>query len=215
LTLIKLLRILSLYGTAIPFLVGLFLYKKFDSTFKKVFFYAASAVVFESVAKILSINYYPNTFVYSAFSVVEFFIIIAIFYPMLTYKFTNALYAILIAVFVLVYFWCRLFATGIHLRLYAQVLTGSFCLLLFAAFTMYKLSEEMNQRLIKNSHFLFTAAVSFFFTTNLFVYAARVALTMEEFNSFYNYIWGIHSLVNFLFHLILTLAMWYNSQRIK
>lgn len=214
-TLIKLLRILSLYGTAIPFMVGLFLYKKFDSTFKKVFIYAAAAVVFEAIAKILSINYYPNTFVYSAFSVVEFFLIIYILYPLLTYKFTNTLYAILIAVFVVVYFWCRLFATGIHLRLYTQVLTGSACLLVLAGITLFKLSEQMNERLIKNSHFLFTAAVSFFCTTNLFVYAIRVALTMEEFNSFYNYIWGIHSLVNFLFHLILTLAMWYNSQRIK
>jgi hypothetical protein len=213
LTTFQILRFLSSYGTAIPFLVGLFLYKKFDPTFKKVFYYALAATVFEALAKILSINYYPNTFVYSAFSVVEILLISYIFYPVLATKKTNVLYIILYTIYGIVYLWCRLFATGIFVRAYSQTLAGSFCLLFFAGFTAYKLAAQLNERLIKNSLFLFAFTVLFFNATNMFIYAASVVLTSKEFQSIYSYVWGFHSIINFLFHLFITLAMWFNSQQ--
>jgi hypothetical protein len=213
LTPIKILSFLSLYGTAIPFLVGLFLYKKFDPTFKKVFYYALAATVFEALAKLASINYYPNTFIYSAFSVVEIVLISYIFYPVLATKKTNVLYIVLYTIYGITYLWCRLFATGIFVRAYSQTLAASFCLMFFAGFTAHKLAEQLNERLIKNSLFLFAFTVLFFNATNMFVYATRIALTMEEFNSIYTYVWGFHSIINFLFHLFITLAMWFNSQQ--
>lgn len=212
-TTIQILRFLSIYGTAIPFLVGLFLYKKFDSTFKRVFFYAFAAVVFETVAKILSINYYPNTFVHSAFSVVEILLLSYIFYPVLATKKTNVLYIVLYIIYGATYLWCRLFATGIALRAFAQLLASSFCLIFFAGFTAHKLAAQLNEHLIKNSLFLFSFTVLFFNASNMFVYAASVALTNKEFHSIYNYVWGFHSIINFLFHLFITLAMWFNSQQ--
>lgn len=212
-TTIHILSFLSLYGTAIPFLVGLFLYKKFDSTFKKVFYYALAATVCETVSKILSINYYPNTFVHSAFSVVEILLISYIFYPVLATKKTNVLYIVLYTIYGIVYLWCRLFAPGIAIKAFAQLLASCFCLMFFAGFTMHKLAEQLNERLIKNSLFLFAFTVLFFNASNMFVYAARIVLSDKEFLSIYSYVWGFHSIINFLFHLFITLAMWFNSQQ--
>jgi hypothetical protein len=122
---------------------------------------------------------------------------------------------LLIAVFVLVYLWCRLFATNIIERIYAQLIAESFCLIFFAGLAMYRIAGEMNERLIKNSRFLFASAVLFFFASNLFVYIINWFLDSQEIVAVKNYLTGIHRMVNFLFHLILTLAMWFNSQRIK
>ena len=211
-TTIAILRSLSIYGTAIPFLVGLLLYKKLDSTFKKVFYYALAATVFEAVAKILSYNYYPNTFVYSAFSVVEIILMGYIFYPVLATK-KNIMYFIIYSAYGITYLWCRLFATGIFVRSYSQTLMASFCLIIFAGNTMIKLAEQLNEPLVKNSYFLFAFAVLFFNASNMFIYAARIVLSAEEFNAIYDYVWGFHSIINFIFHLFITLAMWFNFQQ--
>ena len=214
-TTFSILQFLSLYGTAIPFLVGLILYKNFDSTFKKVFWYIAYTVVSETVIKILAVNYYPTLFISSAYSVVELTFMLIIFYPFISSKKTQVFLIVLTLFYFVIYLWCRLFAEGIFLRLYTQIVAGSLCHILVSGLVILQLAKESEGRIVTNSHFLFAFAVLFFFSTNIFVYAVKGSFTIEENRLIYKYVWGIHSLVNFLFHVFITLAMWFNFRRIK
>ena len=175
----------------------------------------AYTVVSETVCKILSINYYPTLFISSAYSVVEYLFMVYIFYPLVASKKTKIYFIILTVFYFLVYLWSRLLAQGMFVRIYSQIAAESFCLILISGLVIHKIAEEFEGKVVKNPHFIFAFTILFYFSTNIFLFAVKGSFTLEENKLIANYIWGIHSIVNFLLHVFITLAMWFNSRRIK
>jgi len=206
--------ILSALSILIPFVIGIIKIKALDTSLKIVFLYVTFSLCIEVVSFIYTLNNAPDYAIRNAFTIVEFFVFIALYF----WNFENKIEKTLVFVALLAFLTLSIISFAFRSEFNTQ--SGSItsveaiALTVFSCYGLLKsvLNEQFYFNLNKHYFTWINYAVLIYFGINLFLFLLDSKIDKLAITNFYIF-YGLHLLVNIVYNALLGVSLWKAHQK--
>lgn len=210
--LFKILGSMSAYASMFPLCVGLYKFKKLNTTQHRIFYLVVALFITEMIALLLWYNAINNQPLYFCYSIIEFVLIVSIYKEKLPDIFPKTVFNSLYITFISFALINVLFFQDIF-TFNSNVITVSAILYIILSLVYFYslLNKSTYTPLEKSPVFWINTGILIGFSSNILVYLVsnNVKLSLNETYT----LWGCHAIVNIVFIIFITIALWIYPER--
>ena len=200
---------LSSYFVIVPIIFGLISKINTNKDFIQIFYLLVFTLLIEIISTLLANRDINNIFVINSFTFFEFLFVV-LFYKRFFDAFKKThFHFILIALFLCLVIFTTFLANNIKLIDNFSVSIEAIILIVYALLAFFIIMKKMvYEDVLSTPFFWINSAVLIYFSGNLFLFIFSTYLQNHNESSVYLKLYIIHSILNILYYLILSIAFW-------
>lgn len=188
--------------------------KNFSKQHKIIFFLVVVSLATEAISMYCSHAKLNTTVLFRIYTLLEFSILTGYFIAVTTNEKLKVAMKIILALFGVVALLDAVFQGIMSMDNYS-VAIESLILIVYCVFAMFQLMKELQYvNILSAFRFWIVIGVLIYFAGNLFIFVFSNYLLRESPDTF-NHLWGIHSVVNIIYHTLIAYAFWKTKPRLK
>ena len=203
------LNLVSSYFVIIPIVFGIVYKVRTKPSIKPIFLLLIISLVVEFISTFLSYQNYNNIAIINLFTFVEFLFIVLFYKTFFDAFLKTKIHYVLILLFSLLIIFTTILSNNIKLIDNLSVSIEAILLIFYSLFSLFIIMKNLiYEDLLATPFFWINSAVLIYFSGNLFLFIFSNYLQKHNESSGYLQLYVIHSALNILYYIILSIAFW-------
>jgi len=203
------LSLISSYSVIVPIIFGIKYQVQNRSDLKFIFHLLCVSLLVEIISTYLSNKNYNNIVLINIFTFFEFFFLVLFYRQFFNQLQKTSIHGILIFIFLLLMIFTTFLADNLRLIDNFSISIEAIILIIYSLLSFYLIMKNLIYNDILSVPFFWVnIAVLIYFSGNLFLFIFSAYLQKLDQSSVYLKLYMIHSILNILYYLILTVGFW-------